>query len=639
MPGTGRGYEWEQLTLPSSISAIYDICYVPEKGFITASNPILISSNGRDWQAAPASPGTISCIAYDHGMYIAAGYNGLIGISTDLQHWTTKSTGVYSSYMAILYANSTWVTVGNNGTIATSLDDGETWTTQVITFNGDYVVHFNELMYIAGTGFVAVCWTYSSSGAFIYTSVDGLTWNGITPTSDLMTAGATGICKGNEKFVAVQDYSFAVTQKSAYSHDLQTWYTGNIGTSYRYRDVSVGKDDSGNEQFVAVGRPSSGDGYIVSISGNGITWSHITDTQEVIWNRIAYVKGIYIVVGGVSTSSYGKIMVSGEFVPNESVSNFDFWNVEISESLEDYRNKQFVKGGWDYYYGDAVVNYMEYTDGIRDRQMTEGGSGVYGDIYKDDSEDTNVTEMIAESGTTSMNITITGHGLQVGDMVMNLSQHKKRRVSAVIDANNFLIDEEIISQASGDVIAIYPDANAICRNNIYKYGLIIPKKITFKTTALDFLPGTKLTVNLVAFGTTADEYYLIESVTIKDDDGVNLIASVSATQRDESEFNTQQSESWVDTFVKLGGNNKGNQIVEMTGDQAESLTYFTPGKYVAKKDDTLPVLLPDLVDGVSDLSDVIEKVNALIQSLTERQYLSDGTSVTGLKRVDIYKYI
>lgn len=316
--------------------------------------------------------------------------------------------------------------------------------------------------------------------------------------------------------------------------------------------------------------------------------------------------------------------------------NFDFWNVEISQSLEDYRNKQFVKGGWDYYYGDAVVNYMENVDGIVARQMTEGGSGVYGAIYEDNSEDTNVREITAETGTTTTNIKITNHGLKYGDMIMNLSKRSKARVSAVIDVNNVLIDPAISAQAEGNIIATYPDANAICRNNLNKYGLIIPKDISFETTALDFVPGTKLTVNLQAFGMTANEYYLIESVELRDEDGINLLASVTATQRDATEFNTQQSESWVDTFAKLGGSNSGSQIIEMTSDRAGGLAYFTPGKYIVKKDDTLPVIAE--LDGAATLTDVIAKVNALLQTLVSRQHLGDGTPATGLKRVDIYKY-
>ena len=71
-----------------------------------------------------------------------------------------------------------------------------------------------------------------------------------------------------------------------------------------------------------------------------------------------------------------------------------------------------------------------------------------------DSDDT------AEDGTTTTNIEMTGHGLSVGDMVINSTRNSEppdytniasRRVAAVPDANNITVTA-ITDQAEGDTI-------------------------------------------------------------------------------------------------------------------------------------------------------------------------------------------
>lgn len=229
----------------------------------------------------------------------------------------------------------------------------------------------------------------------------------------------------------------------------------------------------------------------------------------------------------------------------------DFDDIDIRETLSNYRNKQFVKGGLDEIYSDVIVNYMELIDAIVDRQYIEGGSGVYGAIYEDTNIE-NIEEYTAETGTTTSNVTITGHARTTGDMMLNVTRNKKARIT-VTDANNFICEPSISLQASGDKIAFYPDGNSICRSNLKRYGMVVPKEISFNTGALDFVVGTKLTVNLAAFGMTANQYYLIEEVSIWDEDGKNLRSSVSATQRDGTEFSTQHTGDWIDAFTSMVG--------------------------------------------------------------------------------------
>ena len=69
----------------------------------------------------------------------------------------------------------------------------------------------------------------------------------------------------------------------------------------------------------------------------------------------------------------------------------------------------------------------------------------------------------AEAGTTTTNITITAHGLETGDFIVNETRRATTQNSAergsrkitYVDDNNFTIDTAIASQASGDTIRIY----------------------------------------------------------------------------------------------------------------------------------------------------------------------------------------
>ena len=139
-----------------------------------------------------------------------------------------------------------------------------------------------------------------------------------------MTFGASGACKGKDKFISVNgDPAFIGIdfEKSAYSYDGFTWHEGNIGTKDIFSVITAGKDDAGQEQFVAFGNEVSGSNiatYKIAVSSNGINWDYITETfsSRILWWQVIYVKGIYIAVG--EAASQGVMMISGEFDHDES---------------------------------------------------------------------------------------------------------------------------------------------------------------------------------------------------------------------------------------------------------------------------------------------------------------------------------
>lgn len=115
---------------------------------VTNQGNLLTSSDGLVWSSRAIDPGVwLVSIAYGNGTWVAVGDGGAILASTDLKTWvnaksvtTSKLNGViYNAAPALNPANagqvssaqlaSTWVAVGENGTVVTSFD-ALNWTLQ-----------------------------------------------------------------------------------------------------------------------------------------------------------------------------------------------------------------------------------------------------------------------------------------------------------------------------------------------------------------------------------------------------------------------------------------------------------------------------------------------------------------------------
>lgn len=239
-------------------------------------------------------------------------------------------------------------------------------------------------------------------------------------------------------------------------------------------------------------------------------------------------------------------LITGE----DFLTDYHVRDIELEENQINYRNKVFFRGAPDDF-GDVIVTWGEYMQGIKDRQDVEGGSGVYGGIIED-SEVDNTLSKTAEAGTTTTNIKITGHGLSTGDMIVNITRGNAKRLVTVVDSNNITVSA-ITSQAAGDEIRIYPDANKIVHNNIKRYGLVAPKEIAFTTDFMGYRAGQKLTVQLEEFGMSDPEYFLIEEVTFRDIDSINTQSVVKATSRANDNFSTQYTENSYDAYASFVG--------------------------------------------------------------------------------------
>lgn len=224
----------------------------------------------------------------------------------------------------------------------------------------------------------------------------------------------------------------------------------------------------------------------------------------------------------------------------------DFWNVEITEDLEDYRNRQFVKGGVDED-GDIVLTFSTDYDEVFDRQLTEGGSGVYGNIIEN-SNITAFTELTCDTGTNTTTIVTTiAHGLVKGDMIVNKTRNEKREVLTVVNSTTFTV-YAVTGQTTGDLLKFYPDANNIMRTLLKTHAR--PKKAKFTTSNLDYRPNQKIIIDLAQLGADNEEC-LIESVNFYDVNGKYLQSDVFCVQRDHDGIISRPIEGWEEYFKKF----------------------------------------------------------------------------------------
>lgn len=218
-------------------------------------------------------------------------------------------------------------------------------------------------------------------------------------------------------------------------------------------------------------------------SASGYKW-YINDARELMF-----------VAEDTVTDAAHDLTDDGEFT------DFDIQGVEVS--MDDYRNKQFIKGGTDAD-GNLIVYISEDATEITARQTAEGSaysSGVYGNVIEDSSI-TNET-----------------------------------------------------------------DAATVAANALKKNGFA-PSTLEFTSYTNDWTVGTKLKVNLPTLGIATDTYYLIESMTITEQDGVNLMTTITAVKRKSDDFSTQRSESYIDYFAKMASGGSDSGAVENGSDYA-----------------------------------------------------------------------
>ena len=171
---------------------------------------------------------------------------------------------------------------------------------------------------------------------------------------------------------------------------------------------------------------------------------------------------------------------------------YDYFDFSVVKSMMDYRNVQVVVGAQLSSSATPILVSVESSAQIAAQQTIEGGSSYSSGVYA-----------------------------------------------------NIIRDSNINSVA---------DANTVADNALKQHGL--SESIRFKSYATDWQPGTKLLVKLPKYGVNDNTYYLIEEVTYDKINANELVASITATKRDEADFSSQKTEDEIDYINKIVSQNK-----------------------------------------------------------------------------------
>lgn len=273
---------------PATVGTVGYYCVIHDGNrFVAFGSKIATSLDGITWTvlngaSIPASTGNVGFIsaAYNAGTWIARLYNSnTIYRSTDLLTWTpiTLPTGT-GSVTCIKYQNGLWIAGGMGGKIATS-PDTVTWTLQatVAEFSNTAlydIAYWNGLWYAVGQGNYAP----TPKTCHIAVSPDLVTWTSLNVGLDGVDAGNItlyGTAYGNGAFLAggIRSYSGSPSNVLLRTTDGTNWTVIPNGPPYISGVSSSNSPIQGglffaNGYFVATG--SSGAIYK---SRDGISWA------------------------------------------------------------------------------------------------------------------------------------------------------------------------------------------------------------------------------------------------------------------------------------------------------------------------------------------------------------------------------
>jgi hypothetical protein len=157
-------------------------CAYGDAGFVGLSQSPLFSIAGLQWVEGSPTPwmhDELSAIAYGDGVYIAAGDNGRIAVTSDGAEWSSDESVASFDLHSIAFGGGLFVAAGEFGGVVASGDAGETWETSVV---GSGIIR--SLLYAQEMFFAA-------NGSEIYHSGDGLLWE-LAATTDIKPVAGIG---------------------------------------------------------------------------------------------------------------------------------------------------------------------------------------------------------------------------------------------------------------------------------------------------------------------------------------------------------------------------------------------------------------------------------------------------------------
>ena len=217
--------------------------------------------------------------------YVSVGDSGTILTSSDSgTSWNSMTSGTSKNLNDVTYGNSIFVTVGYGGTILTSSVNETTWNVRSKTKRLWGVTYANSTFTVVG-----------NSGT-IYTSSDGTTWTSRTSNT---SKDLENVTYGNSTFVTVGSSGTILTS----SDNGTSWDNRTSGTTQNLHDVTYG-----NSNFVTVGNSGT-----ILTSSDATTWTTRTSGTSNYLEDVTYRNSIFVTVGQsgtILTSSDGTTWTS-----------------------------------------------------------------------------------------------------------------------------------------------------------------------------------------------------------------------------------------------------------------------------------------------------------------------------------------
>lgn len=284
-----------------------DVCYgggqfvVAGTGVSTVSssfNGVMYSNDAVNWKYTPITfPNTtfsknFTKVAYGNGVYVitpeTSSYATKTIYSTDLINWYTADLPSASAISALAYGYGRFVGLKYNSNTFFYSADGTGWYSGSLPYSATWC----NMIY-AQNKFVAVH-TGSTNSSVIY-STNGTTWNTANlPISD----GLNDIAYGNGIFVAISNRnSFISVDGISWTSYALPESTGNTAT---WSNIVFG----GGKFLIHKSGSAKSDEAAYSV--DGINWNTFSLPSSLIWNKMAYGNGKFVVIdtwnSGVSNS-------------------------------------------------------------------------------------------------------------------------------------------------------------------------------------------------------------------------------------------------------------------------------------------------------------------------------------------------
>lgn len=282
------GTSWTTVPVPTCL----DLCDIAEDGggfrIVGQGSVILESDDGTTWVVRHFQPFStfdeMESIHCAGGGFHASGDLGGLSVSSNGKSWTFAPVTNFPRVYDIASHEGTIVGVGQmdgaDSVIATSTDNGVTWTTQNLGILGSFegVTWGNGVFVAVGED------SYATTSSVVASSPDGLAWTVHDPGTDLDFLDVTF---GNGTFVAV--------------NGGPNVYTSPDGASWTERTNAA---PGGLRAVLFANGMFAGGANTMYTSTDGITWT-MTDTVVGAVNGIAHGAGTWLAVsdGGYIHSS------------------------------------------------------------------------------------------------------------------------------------------------------------------------------------------------------------------------------------------------------------------------------------------------------------------------------------------------